>query len=141
MLGRDTIPWVRAGRLDLMALIADTVSMHEHREPQARAWCTTAGLLRAVAASERFTVLGAAWFFEAGESGIPVVTTSAFRADWEALACAAWRNDRHDRARILTGLCEAAGDVPGVLVLDDVADTELAIAGPLPVPQATGEAR
>jgi hypothetical protein len=126
-LRTDGIPFSRANRLDLMALLAEGISAAERRDRETEAWGGTADILRAIAASERFEVLSAPDFW--GEDGI---TTAPYRAQWEALAAARRDDDRVVGARILTGLCTAAIGQPGVLVLDDIADTELALAGDHP---------
>jgi hypothetical protein len=139
LLARDTIPCIRADRLDLMALLAAQISLLEHRDREAASWGTAADLLRRIAATERFDVLTAAAFIRAGDPDgyIPPACTDRYRSYWEILARAAFTNDRHERARILGALAAAAikdaldaGAEPlGVLVLDDIAVTELAIAG------------
>jgi hypothetical protein len=123
-LRTDHVPFSRANQLDLMALLAEGISAAERRDRETGAWAVTADILRAIAASERFCVLVSPGFW--GEGGI---TTAPYRAQWEALAAARRDDDRVAGARILMGLCTAAIGQPGVLVLDDIADTELALAG------------
>ncbi|HTU73115.1 MAG TPA: hypothetical protein VMG38_06310 [Trebonia sp.] len=123
-LRTDDIPFSRANRLDLMALLAEGISAAERRDRETEAWGATVGILRAIAASERFEVLSDPDF--CGQGGI---TTAPYRAQWEALAAARNDDDRVAGARILMGLCTAAAGQPGVLVLDDIADAELALAG------------
>ncbi len=139
-LRHDTIPYLRADRLDLLAMIAGTVSGLEHRDRETVSWGNTARFLRAVAASERFDVLTAALFLEPDPDGTPAILTAGYeyRSQWELLARAGWDGDRRERARLLAQLAEAAIDVPGVLVLDDIAETELAIAGDRPAVPASG---
>ncbi len=147
LLAWDEIPCIRADRLDLMALIAAYISSLEHRDRESTSWGNTADLLRRIAATERFDVLTAAAFIRAGDPDgyIPPVCTDQYRSYWEDLARAAFTNDRRERARILGALAAAAikdaidadAEPLGVLVLDDIAITELAIAGPARKPDTT----
>lgn len=147
LLAWDEIPCIRADRLDLMALIAAHISSLEHRDRESGSWGSTADLLRRIAATERFDVLTTAAFIHAGDPDgyIPPVCTDQYRSYWEDLARAAFTNDRHKRARILGALAAAAikdaidadAEPLGVLVLDDIAITELAIAGPARTPDTT----
>ena len=132
----------RANCLDVMAMIAETLSIMT-RDRESAAWSVTSELLRCVAATERYMVLAAcgphsenldipAIAAAPGLVFVPPIVGAAWRDRWEALAAAAWAGDSRERARILAGLAGAAIDVPGVLVLDDIAETELAIPGPLP---------
>lgn len=126
-LARVTVPRLRADKLDLMALLAETISGYEVREPRAQAWGTTADMLRAVAASERFTVLTDPY---PHDDDVLVLNSPGLRQRWEALADAGFRGDRRERAEILRELCGAGTrrELAGVLVLDDIAETEEAAA-------------
>jgi len=129
----------RANCLDVMGMIGETLSLLT-RDHESAAWSVTSALLRCVAATERYDVLTACGPVSAelddaatlaappGMVFVPPIVSAAYRHQWEALATAAWDGDRRERARILAELAEAAIDVPGVLVLDDVAETELCIA-------------
>jgi hypothetical protein len=133
-LRTDPDPRTRANRLDTLGALAEAISDAEVREPQSAAWATTADALRAVAASERFCILS-----NVTTGSYPVITGPEFDGEWDALAKAAIRGDRRERARILRGLVSAAleseefagCEFHGLFVLNDIAETELAIAGPL----------
>jgi hypothetical protein len=114
-------PAGRANRLDIMALYAETLSADERRERETQAWAATADILRAIAATERGCVLTS---LDQSRRDGPAGT--AARPLWQALACA--RSERAARAGFLAELCASYITEPGVLVLDDIADTELAIA-------------
>lgn len=116
-----SVPAGRANRLDIMALYSETLSADEHRERETQAWAATADILRAIAATERGCVLTS---LDQSRRDGPAGT--AARPLWQALACA--RSERAARAGFLAELCASYITEPGVLVLDDIADTELAIA-------------
>jgi hypothetical protein len=128
-LNETTVPFLRANKLELMALYAEAISGYEHREPATREWGAAADILRAVAATERFCVLADAW---PGRNE-PVITSPGFLRHWEDLDRGAVQGDRRERAAVLRRLhAEAAEwDVPGVSVLEGIARTEDAAAAVL----------
>lgn len=125
------IPSSRADLLDTMALTADLASGYENRSDEVcEAWYLTAGLLRAVAASERFGVLADTW--EYGDDEPQRICGPGYRDLWAALADAAVRSDRAGRACILYRLHEVIRQSPGARILADIAATEMLIAGAVP---------
>lgn len=126
-LRADRIPFSRANRLDVMARLAEDISADEIRDYETEAWGNTSDILRAIAASERGEVLTSLYAYD--EDRTAGVTTAAYRQQWEDLARQLMTGDRRKRAAILMDLAGRVVGQPGVLVLDDVADTELAAAG------------
>jgi hypothetical protein len=126
-LGRDRIPDSRAARLDAMALHADTISACEHRDEPTEAWARTSDICRMIAASERFSVLTSRYPYGDDEAG-EIITSDAYHSEREALAAAAVRGDRDQRAAILYGMHEQVRSIPGAGILAEIAASELLIS-------------
>jgi hypothetical protein len=112
----------RSRHLELMATCADSLSAASSDLDVIREWAVIAGLLRAVAASERGQVLTGLYI--TGDQDLREHTAAEldqWLAAWEVLSA---ERDRRVRAGILRELREAAITSAGVLVLDEIAATE-----------------
>jgi hypothetical protein len=125
-LGSDRVPNSRANHLDQMAMLADAISACEHHDEACHAWALISDICRSVAASERFDVLISAWL--CGSDEPQRIFGPDHRSQWEALAGAAVRNDRDQRADILYGLHEQVWSIPGAGILADLAASELLVS-------------